>query len=68
MKNQFRTIYFNSKPSILETYSVVGPKESNGPLAKCFDLRLNDDKFNESTYEKAESKMLTTAIKKVIKL
>ena len=67
MKNQFRTIYFKNKPSILQTYSIVGPKESSGPLGKCFDLKLTDDKFGESTYEKAECKILSTAIKKVIK-
>ena len=67
MKNQFRTIYFKNKPSILQTYSIVGPKESSGPLGKCFDLKLQGDKFGESTYEKAECKILSTAIKKVIK-
>lgn len=61
------TIVFKNKPSIISTYSIVGPKESQSPLKKCFDLKLNDDKFGQSTYEKAESKMLTTAIKNVIK-
>lgn len=67
MKNQFRTLKFNSKPSIISTYSVVGPKEKGGHLGKFFDMALDDDRFGESTYEKAESKMLSTAIKKVVK-
>lgn len=67
MKNEFRTIFFKEKPSIVASYSIVGPKEKGGPLGKCFDTALDDDRFGESTYEKAESKMLSTAIKKVIK-
>ena len=67
MMNDFRTIFFKNKPSIVSTYSVVGPKEKGGPLGKCFDSALDDDRYGESTYEKAESKMLSTAIKKVIK-
>ena len=67
MKNKFRTIKFNSKPSIISAYSIVGPKEKGGRLGKLFDMALDDDRFGESTYEKAESKMLSTAIKKVIK-
>ncbi len=67
MKENLRTIIFNSKPCILETYSVVGPKEAKGPLGSCFDFALKDDKFNETTYEKAECKMLSTAVKKLIK-
>ncbi|MBO5713690.1 MAG: stage V sporulation protein AD [Clostridia bacterium] len=62
-----KTIFFDKKPSIISTYSVVGPKESQSPLKKCFDLKLNNDKFNEKTYEKAERKMLYTAIKNLIK-
>lgn len=62
-----KTIFFKNKPSILETYSVVGPKESQSPLKKCFDLKIDDDKFNELTYEKAERKMLITAISNLLK-
>ena len=67
MKSKARTIYFKSKPSIISAYSIVGPKEKGGNLGKLFDMALDDDRFGESTYEKAESKMLSTAIKKVIK-
>ncbi len=66
MKGYTGTIYFKNKPKIKSTYTVVGPKESESELGKYFDLKLKDDKFNESTYEKAECKMLSTAIKKCI--
>ncbi len=61
------TLIFKNKPKIITTYSVVGPKEKNSSLGALYDLKLDDDKFSESTYEKAECKMLSTAIKKCIK-
>ena len=67
MKTLNRTIFFKNKPSIISTYSIVGPKEKNGQLGNVFDLALNDDRFGEETYEKAECKMLSTAVKNAIK-
>ncbi len=61
------TIQFKNCPRIKATYTVVGPKEKNSILGLNYDLRLNDDKFGESTYEKAECKMLSTAVRRVIK-
>lgn len=61
------TIQFKNKPRIKATYTVVGPKEKNSILGLNYDLKLNDDKFGESTYEKAECKMLSTAVRRVIK-
>ena len=57
-----RTIFFNSKPKIIGAYSVVGPKESESAFKGYFDEVLSDDKFGESTFEKAECKMLSKAI------
>ena len=61
------TIFFKNKPCIIDTYTVVGPKEKLSKLGKYYDLALNDDKFGESTYEKAECKMLSTAVSKLLK-
>lgn len=57
-----QTIKFDTPPSILETSSIVGPKESQGPLAKYFDTCLNDEFWGEKTWEKAESKIIKEAI------
>jgi stage V sporulation protein AD len=46
---------------------VAGPKECAGVVGKYVDKTLNDDMFGESTYEKAECKMLSYAISKAIK-
>ena len=61
------TLFFKNKPSIFKTFSIVGPKEKQSKLGKYYDMALDDDKFDESTYEKAECKMLSTAVSKVIK-
>ena len=61
------TLFFINKPCIYKTFSIVGPKEKQSKLGKYYDMALDDDKFDESTFEKAECKMLTTAVSKVIK-
>ena len=53
-----QTIIFDNPPTILETASIVGPKEAGGPLAKYFDKTLEDEFWGEETWEKAESKIV----------
>ena len=53
-----QTICLESNPVILETASIVGPKESNGPIANYFDKCLEDEFWGEQTWEKAESKII----------
>ena len=53
-----QSIKFDKPISVIETASIVGPKESNGPLAKYFDKCLEDEFWNEKTWEKAESKII----------
>lgn len=60
----FRTIYFKNKPVIVGTSTIAGPKESCGSISKYIEVKLKDDMFNEDTFEKAESKMLFSVIKK----
>ena len=47
---------------ILSAASVVGQKEYDGPIGKCFDLHGNDDRFGKKTWEKAESEMQRLAL------
>lgn len=61
-----RTIFFNNKPKIVSVSSIAGPKESEGSINDFIDIKLNDDMFGEDTFEKAESKMLFTVLKKCI--
>ncbi len=61
-----QTITFDNPPTILETSSIVGPKESQGPLAKYFDQCLDDEFWGEKTWEKAESKIIKENVNSVI--
>ena len=53
-----QSIIFDTPPTILETASIVGPKEMNGPLAQYFDKTLEDEFWGEESWEKAESKFV----------
>ena len=59
-----RTVFFKNKPSIIATSSVGGPKESaSETVGRYIEVTSDDDTFGEDTFEKAEKKMLFTAIK-----
>ena len=62
-----RTIFFKNSPVIISTASVGGPKESSGSIADYIETKTKDDMFGESTFEKAECKMLYTALNNAIK-
>ncbi len=61
-----QTAQLASPPTITETFSVVGSKEGNGPLRTYFDEIVEDNTFGEDSWEKAESKFMSTAIQKVV--
>ena len=52
---------------IIEGFSIAGPKERDGNFGSYFDICLDDDKFGEKTFEKAECKMFKTAIDEILK-
>ncbi len=62
-----QTVFFKNKPRIVATGTVAGPKECAGVVGRFVDKALTDDMFEESTYEKAECKMLSFAIEQAIK-
>lgn len=61
-----QTIKFDTPPTILQTASIVGPKEADGPLAKYFDQCLEDEFWGESSWEKAESKIIKETVNTVV--
>ena len=61
-----QTIIMENLPYILETSSIVGPKEAAGPLAKYFDKCLEDEFWGEKTWEKAESKIIKENVNALI--
>ena len=62
-----QTITFKTRPRIVSVSSVAGTKESEGIIGKYADTLLKDDMFGETTYERAECKMLIHVIDGAIK-
>lgn len=63
-----QTVKLANPPKIIATYSIVGPKEGQGPLREYFDEILNDDTLGKESFEKAESQMMFTAISETLKI
>lgn len=61
-----QTVKFQFPPQIISTFSIVGPKEGNGPLGSNFDKILQTSLYNEQTWEKAEQKILQESIEMAI--
>ncbi len=57
-----RIIEFENRPSVIAYAAVVGKKEGEGPLGKCFDMVLSDDRCGLDTWEKAESHIQKVAV------
>lgn len=62
-----QTVKLEHPPRIISAFSIVGPKEGEGPLKEYFDEVLSDETCGKETYEKAESEMMYTAITESIK-
>ena len=52
------TLKMDYPAHILQTASIVGPKEAHGPLAEYFDKCVEDEFYGEKSWEKAESKFM----------
>ncbi|HEY8362158.1 MAG TPA: stage V sporulation protein AD [Tissierellaceae bacterium] len=61
-----QTVKFQNPPSIISTYTIVGPKEGEGPLKDYFDYILEDDTWGQKSFEKAEAKIQEETIKAAI--
>jgi len=60
------TVRLANPPSIAGFASVVGKKEGEGPLKDSFDIINNDTTFGENSWEKAETKMQSTALARAL--
>ncbi len=56
------TVFFKNAPRISGYAAICGSKEKVGVIGGYADITLDDDMYAESTFEKAECKMLTNAI------
>ena len=57
-----QSLRFPREVYITASASVVGKKEGEGPLGKCFDMVCGDDKFGEDNWEQAESTLQKEAL------
>ncbi len=58
-----QTIKTEKPITISSTASIVGTKESEGPLSPYFDVHMEDAEWGEDSWEKCESKMQREAAK-----
>lgn len=56
------TCVFPQMPVVKSVASVVGPREGQGPLGSLFDMVYSDTLFGETSWEKAETRMLRQAM------
>ena len=57
-----QSLQFMEAPFIISSANIVGKKEGEGPLGKCFDVICEDDKFGEDTWEESESALQKQAV------
>lgn len=57
-----QSIQFENPPYIINSASVVGKKEGQGPMGKLFDKVGSDDLFGAQTWEEAESSLQKQAL------
>ncbi len=62
-----RIMRFYNMPRITGRMSVVGEKETKGPVGKYFQKCETDDKMGEKTFERAEIRMLDTAVRGAVR-
>ena len=57
-----QSIQFENPPYIINSASIVGKKEGQGPMGKLFDMVGEDDLFGAQTWEEAESSLQKEAL------
>lgn len=62
-----RTISLTRDVHIRDSAGIAGSKEREGPLGSFFDMTFQDDRLGQSTWEKAESTLQTTALELLLK-
>lgn len=62
-----RIMRFYNTPRIIGRMSVVGEKESKGPVGMYFSQCETDDKLGEKTFERAEIRMFDTAVRGAVR-
>ncbi len=67
MKESRHVIHFPNQPRIVSTATLAGEKEMSGNFGKYFHHPMNEDFFNQDSFEHAERKMLQFVIAEAVK-
>ena len=67
MRKGRQTFVYERPPRVRTHASIVGPKESAGPLAAYFDEASQDDLFGQKTWEQGESEMLRRCVARAMR-
>lgn len=62
-----RTLFFKNSPRIISTSTAAGPKECSGSIGQFIENKFDNDTLGEKSFEKAETKLLLTALNGAIK-
>ncbi len=62
-----QTVLYQTPPTVRAWASVAGKKESQGPLASCFDAVSDDSTFGQDSWEKGESELMRRTISILLK-
>ena len=62
-----QSVVFQREPWILESASVVGKKEGEGPLGSLFDVIFQEEEMGEDSWELAESAFQKAAMETLLK-
>jgi len=62
-----QTVKMAVPPHILTAACIVGPKEGEGPLKSYFDEVIQDEMYEEMSWERAEMKLVKNVFSKLIK-
>lgn len=62
-----QTVKLQNPVSIINCASIVGPKEGEGPLGKFFTSIIEEERWGEKTWEKAEAKLIREAVSLALK-
>ncbi len=66
-KKQGKQTYLAQSPPSVRAFAAVGSKkELEGPLSDCFDILEPDATFGQTSWEKAESRMVTMVAEKAL--
>ena len=66
VKTGKQTVLFTNPPSVRMWASIGSKKEGEGPIAKQFDILEPDSTFGQDSWEKAESAMISTVLRKLL--